>query len=65
MTLESDKKAFDEQVAEFNKNYAEFMAGKKVAATRARGAASQISKLMKTMRVEIQERKNASGTGGG
>lgn len=57
MTLESDKKAFDEQVAELNKHYEEFLAGKKVAAARARKAAGEIGKLCKTMRKEITERK--------
>ena len=46
-------------VSTYNEDYAKFSEGNKAAGTRARKALSEITKLCKAIRQEIQESKNS------
>ncbi len=53
--------ALNDLVAEFNTEYAKFSEkGNAAAATRARGKLQEITKVAKSLRVAIQEAKNAA-----
>lgn len=54
----SNKVLLDQHVQSLNEEYAKFDGGNKAAGTRARKALSEISKLCKVLRQEIQDRKN-------
>lgn len=55
----SGKEMFDQLVESFHADYEKFSTGNKAAGTRARKALSEISKLCKSIRLEIQEQKNS------
>ena len=57
MPMESEKKQMDELYAQFQKEYTDFAGGKKVAASRARKALMEMSKLSKVLRASIQDTK--------
>lgn len=55
----SNKAMFDQLVESLADDYAKFETGNKAAGTRARKALSEISKLCKVIRQEIQDQKNS------
>jgi hypothetical protein len=55
----STKDLLDNHVATFTSEYEKFDQGNKAAGTRARKALSEIGKLCKVLRVEIQAAKNS------
>jgi predicted secreted protein len=55
----SGKEMFNQLVEAFNTDYEKFTGGNKAAGTRARKALSEMSKLCKSLRQEIQDKKNS------
>ena len=53
------KQLFDQHVASLNAEVEKFEAGNKAAGTRARKALSEIAKLCKVLRQEVQDAKNS------
>ena len=53
------KQLFDQHVASLNAEIEKFEAGNKAAGTRARKALSEIAKLCKVLRQEVQDAKNS------
>jgi hypothetical protein len=53
------KQLFDQHVASLNAEMEKFEAGNKAAGTRARKALSEIAKLCKVLRQEVQDAKNS------
>jgi|TARA_R110000803_G_scaffold22535_1_gene55985 hypothetical protein len=55
----SNKEMFDELTSTISNEYEKFESGNNAAGTRARKALSELSKLCKALRVEIQDQKNS------
>jgi len=53
------KQLFDQHVASLNAEMEKFEAGNKAAGTRARKALSELAKLCKVLRQDIQDAKNS------
>ncbi len=53
------KQLFDQHVSSLNAEMEKFEAGNKAAGTRARKALSEIAKLCKVLRQEVQDAKNS------
>jgi len=54
-----NKQLFDSHISTLQTEYEKFTAGNKTAGTRARKALSEIGKLSKVLRQEIQDQKNS------
>lgn len=65
MTIESETKALNDAVAQFNTELATFMGGTKAASTRARKQLQTIAVCAKALRGLIQEKANESKPAGG
>lgn len=55
----STKDMFDQHIASLNAEHEKFASGNKAAGTRARKSLSEIAKLCKLLRQEIQDAKNS------
>jgi hypothetical protein len=58
MTLDNDHTKFLAAVESYKVDYASFQGGTKAAASRARKQLSELTKLAKTIRAEISDKKN-------